>query len=121
MADTYNELIRTVLVPFRLSLQVSSTGATATLSWDAVIGKQYQVQFKNDLAAAWTNFGASVTATNLSMSATDNSGSGPQHFYRVLVTAQRADRVLPGPSENSWASASNCFCASVNRPKKYSS
>jgi sugar lactone lactonase YvrE len=86
VADTYNELVRTVLVPFRLTLQISGSPPAATLSWDAVIGKQYQVQFKNDLAAAWTNLGASVTATNLNLNATDNNGAGPQHFYRVLVT-----------------------------------
>jgi hypothetical protein len=86
VADTYNELVRTVLVPFKLSLQVSSTGTLAVISWNAVIGKKYQVQFKNDLAAEWTNLGASFTATNLSLSTTDNSGIGPQSFYRVLVT-----------------------------------
>ena len=86
VADTYNELVRTVLVPFRLTLQISGSPPAATLSWDAVIGKQYQVQFKNDLAAAWANLGASVTATNLNLNATDNNGAGPQHFYRVLVT-----------------------------------
>jgi sugar lactone lactonase YvrE len=86
LTDTYNELVRTVLVPFRLTLQISGVAPAATISWDAVIGKNYQVQFKNDLAAAWTNLGATVTATNLSMSATDNSGIDPQHFYRVLLT-----------------------------------
>jgi streptogramin lyase len=86
VADTYNELVRTVLVPFKLSLLISGTGTLATISWDAVIGKKYQIQFKNDLAAAWANLGESVTATDLSLSATDNSGAGPQRFYRVLVT-----------------------------------
>ena len=86
VADTYNELVRTVLVPFRLTLQISGSPPAATLSWDAVIGKQYQVQFKNDLAAAWANLDASVMATNLNLNATDNNGAGPQHFYRVLVT-----------------------------------
>jgi sugar lactone lactonase YvrE len=86
VADTYNELVRMVLVPFKLSLQVSSTGTMATISWEAVIGKKYQVQFKNDLAAKWTDLGSSVTATNLSLSAMDNNDAGPQSFYRVLVT-----------------------------------
>jgi sugar lactone lactonase YvrE len=86
LTDTYNELVRTVLVPFRSTLQMSGNAPAATVSWDAVIGKNYQVQFKNNPAAAWANLGESVTATNLSMSATDNSGIGPQQFYRVLVT-----------------------------------
>jgi sugar lactone lactonase YvrE len=86
MTDTYNELVRTVLVPFKLSLQMSGAAQTAVISWDAVIGKNYQVQFKNDLTAAWTNLGAQVTATNLSLSATDNAAGGSkQRVYRVTV------------------------------------
>jgi hypothetical protein len=87
MTDTYNELVRTVLVPFKLSLQMSGASGAVTISWDTVIGKNYQVQFKNNLAAAWTNLGASVTATNLSLSATDNAtAGGNQRVYQVLVT-----------------------------------
>lgn len=85
MTDTYNELVRTVFVPFKLSLQMSGAAGAVTISWDAVIGKNYQVQFKNDLAAAWTNLGSSVTATNLSLNATDNA-VGTQRVYQVLVS-----------------------------------
>jgi sugar lactone lactonase YvrE len=85
VADTYNELIRTVLVPFSLTLQISGTPPVATLSWDAVIGKKYQVQFRDNLAADWSNLGLPATASSLSMSATDNSGASSQRFYRVLV------------------------------------
>ncbi|MEJ0088158.1 MAG: hypothetical protein WDM80_00145 [Limisphaerales bacterium] len=85
VADTYNELVRTVLVPFQLSLQMSGAGTTAMISWDAVIGKNYQVQFKNGLAAVWANLGASMTATNLILSVTDIA-TVEQRVYRVLVT-----------------------------------
>jgi sugar lactone lactonase YvrE len=85
VADAYNELVRIVIVPFKVSLQMSGAAQTAVISWEAVIGKNYQLQFKNDLAAAWANLGASVTATNLILSATDNSAS-QQRVYRVLVT-----------------------------------
>ena len=85
MTDTYNELVRAVFVPFKLSLQMPGAAGAVTISWDAVIGKNYQVQFKNNLAAAWTNLGPSVTATNLSLSATDNAAN-PQRVYQVLVT-----------------------------------
>jgi hypothetical protein len=84
ITDTYNELVRAVLVPFKLSPQISGAAGTVTISWDAVIGKNYQVQFKNDLTAPWTNLGASMTATNLSLSATDDF-IGTQCNYRVLV------------------------------------
>jgi len=87
MTDTYNELVRAVLVPFKLSLQMSGVSGAVTISWDAVIGKNYEVQFKNDLTAAWTNLGTSVTATNFSLSAKDNATAGSnQRIYQVLVT-----------------------------------
>ena len=86
VADAYNELIRTVLVPFTLTLQMSGTPPVAIFSWDAVIGKKYQVQLRDNLESDWSNFGGSVTATSLNLSATDNSGAAPQRFYRVLVT-----------------------------------
>jgi sugar lactone lactonase YvrE len=87
MTDTYNELVRAVLVPFKLSLQISGAAHAVTISWDAVIGKKYQVQYGNNLSAAWTNLGLTVTATNLNLSATDNAtGASPQRVYRVLVT-----------------------------------
>jgi sugar lactone lactonase YvrE len=86
VADTYNELVRIVLVPFKLSLQVSGAARAVTLSWAAVVGKQYQVQFKDDLTAAWSNLGSPVTATNLNLSATDTAAAGsPQRIYRVLL------------------------------------
>ena len=85
VADTYNELVRTVLVPFKLSLQVSRPAHNVTITWSAVIGKQYQVQFKDDLAAAWSNLGSPVMATGLELSATDNAtGGSKQRIYRVL-------------------------------------
>jgi sugar lactone lactonase YvrE len=87
MTDTYNELVRTVIVPFTLSLQMSGAAQAAAISWDAVIGKKYQVQFKNDLKTAWTNLNAPVTATNLSLSVTDIAAGGKkQRVYRVTVT-----------------------------------
>jgi len=86
MTDTYNELVRAVLVPFKLSLQLSGAARTVTISWDAVIGKKYQVQFRNDLSAAWSNLGSPAVATNLNLSATDNAAvASPQRIYRVLL------------------------------------
>ena len=84
MTDTYNELVRGVIVPFTLSLQISGVTHAVTISWNAVIGKKYQVQFKDDLAAAWTNLGSVVTATNFNLSAADNA-TDLQRVYRVLL------------------------------------
>jgi hypothetical protein len=83
VADTYNELVRVVLVPFTLSLQLTGAAHTATLSWETVIGKIYQVQAKSDLNAAWTNLGSPQTATDFNLSATDNAPAAMK-VYRVL-------------------------------------
>ena len=86
VADAYNELVRVVLVPFQLSLQIASPAHTATISWEAVVGKTYQVQFKTDLAAPWMNLGSALTAEDFSLSATDTTTAGSQQrVYRVLV------------------------------------
>jgi len=84
VADTYNELVRTVIVPFKLSLQLAGATHSAIISWDSVIGKKYQVQSKADLAEAWTNLGPAVTAADYTLTATDNSPT-TMKVYRVLL------------------------------------
>jgi len=83
VADAYNEILRVVLVPFKLSLQISGAVPVTKIAWNTVAGKNYQVQFKANLSAAWTNLGAMLTATNLSLSATDGAAVG-MRVYRVL-------------------------------------
>jgi sugar lactone lactonase YvrE len=85
VSDTYNELLRVVLVPFKLSLRLSGASHAATISWDSVIGRNYQVQIAENASAGWTNFGPGIIATGLSLSLTNNSGSGTA-VYRVLRT-----------------------------------
>ena len=85
VADTYNELVRAVIVPFKIVFQFTGGTYTAALSWDTVIGKKYQVQFKTDIsAAAWTNLGSPLTATDFNLIATDISATGMK-VYRVLL------------------------------------
>lgn len=85
VVDAYNELLRTVIVPFNLSVQLVGGSHAATIIWDAVIGRKYQVQFKSDLTAAdWTNLGPVLTATDYTLGAMDNSATGMK-VYRVLL------------------------------------
>lgn len=86
VADTYNELIREVLAPFQQTLQLSGNPPTITLTWPAVAGRTYQVQYTDDLAGAWTNLTGPVTATSLILTQTDTlNRSQPQRHYRVLL------------------------------------
>jgi streptogramin lyase len=85
VADSYNELVRAVIVPFKVTMQLSGGNHSTTLAWDAVIGKKYQVQFKTEVSAAtWTNLGSPLTAIDFSLSATDTSATGMK-VYRVLL------------------------------------
>jgi sugar lactone lactonase YvrE len=85
VSDCYNELVRIVFVPFKLSQQVTPSSRTVAISWSAVIGRNYQVQYSGNPAAGWANLGAQLIATNLTMSAVDSSGnSGGTRLYRVL-------------------------------------
>ncbi len=82
VADTYNQTIRELLAPFTVG--VSPSGNARVISWEAVIGHGYQVQFKDGLGAAnWQNLGASVTASALAATQTDSSPT-PTRFYRIL-------------------------------------
>ena len=85
VADAYNELIRVVLVPFSVEIQISSLNQAATISWDSTIGRRYQVQCRDGLdSAAWRDLGAPLTATGLTASQTDPAaGPAAQRIYRV--------------------------------------
>lgn len=56
-----------------------------TLSWSAIAGTTYRVQYKNALSEpAWTDLGPEVVATGPTASLTDSLGVN-QRFYRILV------------------------------------
>jgi sugar lactone lactonase YvrE len=84
VADTYNQTVRELLAPFTVG--VTPSGNARVISWEAVIGHGYQVQFKDGLNAAnWQNLGASMTASALAAAQTDSSPT-PTRFYRILRT-----------------------------------
>ena len=85
VADAYNELIRTVIVPFTVVLQKSGSSYAATISWDGVIGRTYQVQYKNSVESLWSNLDAPIVAEAVANSKTDNAANGSQRFYRVIL------------------------------------
>ena len=83
VADTYNQTVRKLLAPF--SVGVTPGGSGRTISWEAVVGCSYQLQFKDSLIADWQNLGAAVTASALAATQTDSSPT-PTRFYRILRT-----------------------------------
>lgn len=83
VADAYNQTIRVVLVPFKVSMQIVNATHVTTLVLDTVIGKNYQPQYQTNLSAPWLNLGAIITATNFTTTVTDSYTTGTR-FYRVL-------------------------------------
>lgn len=63
---------------------VTRSNNAFTLSWSALMGRAYQVQFKPDLTQTnWSNLILRLTATNTTMTAIDSTVADPQRFYRV--------------------------------------
>jgi YD repeat-containing protein len=66
--------------------QPTANGVTATVSWSAVAGKKYRVQYKDSVTAAWSYLAGDVTATGPKASKVDDTIVGqPKRFYRVVV------------------------------------
>jgi hypothetical protein len=64
---------------------INVSGATVTITWAALAGETYRVQFKNDLSAGpWQNLAPDVPAVGTTASYTDTPGTGPK-FYQVLL------------------------------------
>ena len=82
VADTYNQTVRELLAPFAVG--VAAAGNGRVIAWEAVIGRSYQVQFKDGVAAAWQNLGGAVVADALSASQSDSTASTRLRFYRIL-------------------------------------
>jgi uncharacterized repeat protein (TIGR03803 family) len=74
-------------IPMPPVLQPPWLNAGATLlSWTAVAGQTYQLEFNPNLDPTnWTALGNPTTATNGLMSMTDTGVRDPQRFYRVLL------------------------------------
>ena len=65
---------------------VNRTGNTLNLSWSALSGRTYQVQYLTNLAQSnWINLGGTVVATNSIVTTTDSPEPDHQRFYRVSL------------------------------------
>ena len=62
------------------------TGNLLTLTWSAIAGQTYQLQYTTNLTApAWINL-SSVTATNGTATASDTMNASGNRFYRLVTT-----------------------------------
>lgn len=73
-----------------IQMTIARSGTNAVLSWDAVVGNTYCLQYKSSLSAPWPIGSNQVclVATNSQMTVTDALLSGEaQRFYRVALSA----------------------------------
>jgi hypothetical protein len=62
------------------------TNGNLALTWQSLPGLSYQLQYTTSLpATAWIDLGSSVTATDLTTTVLDPTGSDPRRFYRVIM------------------------------------
>jgi len=62
---------------------ISRASNSVQITWQTSVGKDYQVLYKDDLAAAsWTTLGSSFTATNATATLTDPLTNHPR-FYLI--------------------------------------
>jgi hypothetical protein len=65
---------------------IAISNNSATLTWSAISGTTYRVQFKTNLTdTAWGDLVPDVTATGAIASTSDPFGTNDIRFYRVLV------------------------------------
>jgi hypothetical protein len=75
-----------VAPPPRLAPIVKGESGRVRLSWEALSGKSYRVEFKNQLDdALWLPLSADFTARGSVISIEDDLGGLSQRFYRLLI------------------------------------
>ncbi len=80
-------LVFRLSVPMPPVLQsLSQTNGRVTLTWSAVAGQTYQVQYCTNLGQTnWINVGSPCLATSGTASASEAIGPDPQRLYRVVL------------------------------------
>jgi hypothetical protein len=74
-----------VIEPLQIKGVILTNGVVA-LEWFSIPGREYRVEFKDNLAMpAWTPLGSNVLAAGASAAITDAVGTNTQRIYRVQV------------------------------------
>lgn len=83
VTDAYNQLIRIVLAPFNVALDLSP--GNVSVSWESLLVRTYQLQYQNGFGS-WVDLGLPVVATNLITRVADHGlESAGWRLYRVSI------------------------------------
>jgi hypothetical protein len=73
-------------IPYPSPLTPTLSAGLVTLTWPALSGLSYQVQFKTSPAVSgWSNIGPVITATTNTASYSSRGAPGPERFYRIAL------------------------------------
>jgi hypothetical protein len=69
--------------PLRIT-EISFNATTVTLTWSAIAGRTYRVEYKDDLSAPWTLLDDAIRALGTTASVNDTISPVGHRFYRIL-------------------------------------
>ncbi len=76
--------LRVVVLP-ALRAKISLSGNMAAITFGAIAGRSYQVEYKNNLTdPAWTQLGENTVATSSTLTFNDTLKTSGQRFYRFI-------------------------------------
>lgn len=79
--------VSVIAVPPPAFRSLAASGESVNLSWNAMAGPTYQLQYATNLAQTpWVNLGSVINGTNGEVIATDPSPAGQQRFYRLQIS-----------------------------------
>jgi len=85
-----------------IQVTIATAGTNVLLSWDAIVGNTYCLQYKSSLTAPWPSESNQIclVATNSHITVTDTFLGDAQRYYRVAVAAYGpgAPAILSQPS-----------------------
>jgi hypothetical protein len=82
----YRVALGTAAIPQPIIISLIQTNGVATITWSAVAGRSYRLQYRASLTdASWTDLLPDVPATGPTASTPDPVGSLPQRFYRIKL------------------------------------
>jgi uncharacterized repeat protein (TIGR03803 family) len=85
--DDGGVVFRVVIPPGLISY--AQSGNSISLTWSAVPGQTYQVQYATDLRQGnWQSLISAITATRPNIAVSDSVGPDTERFYRIVMMPQ---------------------------------
>jgi hypothetical protein len=77
-------IVRAVIEPFSIT-SITATNGVATITWEAVAGQTYRLQYADGFEDTWHDVAPDIIASGASATVSHPQGVGPQRLYRVVI------------------------------------